>query len=218
MELERNQETEQELTQKNPEPSVLEEQIPAVPETQLEQALEALLFASGDSVPMVLIAQALCVDLPAVDKAAGRLTADYEQRDRGMQIVRIGDKLQMTTRSSWYPYIRRLFHSEMENVKLTETQLETLAIIAYRQPVTKMEIEEIRGVHSDAVVNRLAEYGLIEEKGRLKTPGRPVQFGTTESFMRYFNLSDLSQLPHMEEFTREQQEAGDTEETGAIPT
>ena len=211
------QETEQELTQKKPEPSVLEEEIAAVPETQIEQAMEALLFASGESVPMVLIAQALCVDLPAVEKAAKSLTADYEERNRGMQVIRIGDRLQMTTRPAWYPYVRRLFHSEMENVKLTETQLETLAIIAYRQPITKSEIEDIRGVHSDAVVNRLAEYGLIEEKGRLKTPGRPIQFGTTESFMRYFNLSDLSELPHMEEFTREQ-ENGDSEETGAIPT
>lgn len=105
----------------------------------------------------------------------------------------------MTSRPEYYPYIGRMFQAAAESISMTDTQLETLAIIAYRQPVTKLEIEEVRGVRSDAVVNRLVEYGLIEEKGRLKAPGRPIQFGTTDEFLKFFGLTDLQQLPHLKE-------------------
>lgn len=93
-------------------------------------------------------------------------------KKRGIRVIRVGRAYQMTSRPEYYPYIGQLYKSEAASIHLTDTQLEILAIIAYRQPITKMEIEEIRGVRSDAVVNRLMEYGLIEEKGRLKAPGR----------------------------------------------
>ena len=98
-----------------------------------------------------------------------------------------------------------MYKSEAASIHLTDTQLEILAIIAYRQPITKMEIEEIRGVRSDAVVNRLMEYGLIEEKGRLKAPGRPVQFGTTEEFLKFFGIEELKQMPHLAEAMEDKQ-------------
>ena len=121
------------------------------------------------------------------------------KKKRGIRIIPVGSRYQMTSRPEYYPYIGRMFQAAAESISMTDTQLETLAIIAYRQPVTKLEIEEVRGVRSDAVVNRLVEYGLIEEKGRLKAPGRPIQFGTTDEFLKFFGLTDLQQLPHLKE-------------------
>ncbi len=170
-----------------------------VPQELWEQVAEALLFSAGDSIALVHIAKTLGVDQRTAQDVIERLAAKYDGEKRGIRIVPVGSRYQMTSRPEYYPYIGRMFQAAAESISMTDTQLETLAIIAYRQPVTKLEIEEIRGVRSDAVVNRLVEYGLIEEKGRLKAPGRPIQFGTTDEFLKFFGLTDLQQLPHLKE-------------------
>ena len=178
-----------------------EEGYQPVPEEKWTQVTEALLFASGDSVPLALLARTLGTDPENARRVVEELAEAYDREERGMRIVRLEKAYQMTSRPVYYPYVGRMIHSALADVRLTETQLETLSIIAYRQPVTKIEIEQIRGVRSDAVVNRLVEYGLVEEKGRLRAPGRPILFGTTESFLRYFGLSDMKEMPHMAEVT-----------------
>ena len=170
-----------------------------VPQELWEQVAEALLFSAGDSIALVHIAKTLGVDQRTVQDVIERLAAKYDEEKRGIRIIPVGSRYQMTSRPEYYPYIGRMFQAAAESISMTDTQLETLAIIAYRQPVTKLEIEEVRGVRSDAVVNRLVEYGLIEEKGRLKAPGRPIQFGTTDEFLKFFGLTDLQQLPHLKE-------------------
>ncbi len=176
-----------------------EEGYQPVPEEKWTQVTEALLFASGDSVPLNLLAKTLGTDPENARRVVEELAAAYDADERGMRIVRLDKVYQMTSRPMYYPYVGRMIHSALADVKLTETQLETLSIIAYRQPVTKIEIEQIRGVRADAVVNRLVDYGLVEEKGRLKAPGRPILFGTTESFLRYFGMADMQEMPHMAE-------------------
>lgn len=170
-----------------------------VPQELWEQGAEALLFSAGDSIALVHIAKTLGVDQRTAQDVIERLAAKYDKEKRGIRIIPVGSRYQMTSRPEYYPYIGRMFQAAAESISMTDTQLETLAIIAYRQPVTKLEIEEVRGVRSDAVVNRLVEYGLIEEKGRLKAPGRPIQFGTTDEFLKFFGLTDLQQLPHLKE-------------------
>ncbi len=170
-----------------------------VPQELWEQVAEALLFSAGDSIALVHIAKTLGVDQRTAQDVIERLAAKYDKEKRGIRIIPVGSRYQMTSRPEYYPYIGRMFQAAAESIRMTDTQLETLAIIAYRQPVTKLEIEEVRGVRSDAVVNRLVEYGLIEEKGRLKAPGRPIQFGTTDEFLKFFGLTDLQQLPHLKE-------------------
>lgn len=170
-----------------------------VPQELWEQVAEALLFSAGDSIALVHIAKTLGVDQRTAQDVIERLAAKYDEEKRGIRIIPVGSRYQMTSRPEYYPYIGRMFQAAAESISMTDTQLETLAIIAYRQPVTKLEIEEVRGVRSDAVVNRLVEYGLIEEKGWLKAPGRPIQFGTTDEFLKFFGLTDLQQLPHLKE-------------------
>ncbi len=162
------------------------------------RVIEAMLFASGDPVSVESMGDALSISKDEVIRCCEALREEYEREERGMQILRLENTYQMTTRPAYYEEVRRLYRTE-EKAALSETQIETLAIIAYRQPVTKQEIEDIRGVRSDAVVNRLLEYGLIMEKGRKKAPGRPILFGTTPAFLRAFQLDSLKDLPHRNE-------------------
>ena len=122
-----------------------------------------------------------------------------------MQILELEGRYQMTTRPDYYEYVKVLYRS-VQKTELTDTQLETLAIVAYRQPVTKQEIEDIRGVRSEGVINRLLEFDLIQEVGRLKAPGRPILLGTTESFLRCFRLKSLKELPGLPEENAERME------------
>lgn len=193
------------LTQKKPEPPVREDAQP-VPEEIREQVAEALLFSAGDSVALVFIAKTLGISETQTQEIIEHLAAKYDQENRGIRIIRVGKEYQMTSRPDFYPYIGQMYASKAAQIRLTDTQLETLSIIAYRQPVTKVEVDDIRGVHSDAIVNRLLEYGLIEEQGRLKAPGRPIQFGTSKYFLEYFGLQDLSEMPHLAELQQTQAE------------
>ena len=118
----------------------------------------------------------------------------YEAQDRGIRIIELEQAFQMCTKKEIYEYLIRVAKQPRKYV-LTDVMLETLSIVAYKQPVTRLEIEKIRGVKSDHAVNRLIEYGLIEEVGRLDAPGHPILFGTTEEFLRRFSVQTLDELP-----------------------
>ena len=162
----------------------------------LEAMIEGILFTMGESVEAGALAQALEVEEAEVLAALGRLDASYQQENRGIQLIRLDGRYQLGTRRECYEPLIRMAARPRKPV-LTNTLLETLAIIAYRQPVTKMEIAHIRGVSSDHAVNRLVEYGLVCETGRLDVPGRPILFATTEEFLRRFQLTSTEELPNI---------------------
>ena len=160
----------------------------------VEKALEGILFAMGESVTVEVLAQALSVPEFQVEETIMKMQAKWEEEDRGVQIVKLGDAYQMCTSKDVYEYLVKIA-SQPKKYVMTDVLLETLSIIAYCQPITKAEIERIRGVSTDHAVNRLVEYELVEEVGRLDAPGRPMLFGTTEEFLRSFGVTSLSELP-----------------------
>ncbi len=173
--------------------------------------LESILFTMGQSVPLAVLAGALEQDEATTEKLLHSLMDDYEENGRGMRITQLEDRFQMCSSPDCYEYLIRVA-AEPKRFVLTDALMETLSIIAYRQPVTRSEIESIRGVNSDKAVNRLVEYELIEEVGRLNAPGRPILFGTTEGFLRHFGLKSLEELPQIgEELVEEFQEEAEEE-------
>ncbi|MCI8549919.1 MAG: SMC-Scp complex subunit ScpB [Lachnospiraceae bacterium] len=172
--------------------------------------LEAVLFAMGGSVDLKSLAESIGQDVETTGKLVRSLADDYETQGRGMKIIELEQAFQMCTRPEYYENLIRVTAQPKKYV-LTEVLLETLSIVAYKQPVTRQEIEKIRGVKSDHAVNKLIEYGLVEEVGRLNVPGRPLLFGTTEDFLRSFGVSSLEELPatspeQVEEFKAEAEE------------
>ena len=163
---------------------------------KLQGAIEAILFTMGDSVELEKIAAAIGHDEKTTRKLIHNMMDRYEDEDRGVRIIELDNAFQMCTKKEMYEYLIRVAKQPTRYV-LTDVLLETLSIIAYRQPVTKLEIEKIRGVKSDHAVNKLVEYGLVEETGRLDAPGRPILFGTTEEFLRRFSVHSLDELPSL---------------------
>ncbi len=161
-------------------------------------ALEAVLFAMGGSVPLSSLAQAIGMEEGYTAHLLEEMGRAYEEPSRGIRLLKLEDSYQLCTKKEHYTELIRVV-SEPKKPVLTEVLLETMAIIAYKQPVTKAEIEKIRGVSSDHAVNRLVDYGLVQEAGRLAAPGRPILFATTEEFLRYFGLSGLADLPGLPE-------------------
>ena len=159
-----------------------------------EKIIESVLFVSGEPVPIDKIAGCVNLDLSAARDLILRLSEKYEKDKRGMVIIEIDNSFQMCTNPEYFIYIKSLYEMPKRKV-LTQTLIETLAIIAYKQPITKSGIEEIRGVSADHSVNKLVEYNLVCERGRLNVPGRPILFGTTEEFLKYFGLKSLMHLP-----------------------
>ena len=190
----------------------------AAPETAPEQpddetvqaALEAILFAMGDAVPIDSIARALAISRDRAVQAADALADRCRQAGSGLVLNWYEDAVQLSTRPELYEYLIRIA-SEPKKPRLTPTLMETLSIIAFRQPVTRMEVENIRGVNSDFAINRLVSFDLVQEVGRKEVPGRPLLFGTTEQFLRSFGIRSLDDLPEadssrMEEFREEAEE------------
>ncbi len=170
---------------------------PTVNEKEQEAVIEAVLFTMGRSVELRQLAAAIGQDKGTAQKAVERLKARYDKnKNCGMQIIVLEDSYQMCTKSKYYENLIRVAATPKKQV-LTEVVLETLSIIAYKQPVTKLEIEKIRGVKSDHAVNRLVEYNLVYEVGRLDAPGRPALFATTEEFLRRFGVGSTDDLPSM---------------------
>ncbi len=158
--------------------------------------IEGILFAVGDPVKTQDLAEALGISTEEAEQAVQELARDCRDRERGIQVVSIGDGWQLCAHPDCSEALVRLT-SRPAKQTLTGVQRETLAIIAYRQPVTKAEIAKIRGVNSDHAVNKLIEYGLVCEVGRMEAPGRPILLGTTEEFLRRFGLSSTEDLPEL---------------------
>lgn len=161
---------------------------------KLEAAIEAILFTMGEAVELERIALALGHDEVTTRKIIHSMMDRYDEEDRGIKIIELENAYQLCTKASMYETLIKIAHIPKKHV-LTDVLLETLSIIAYKQPITKMEIEAIRGVKSDHAVNRLVEYNLVCEVGRLDVPGRPIVFGTTEDFLRNFGIQSLEDLP-----------------------
>ena len=161
---------------------------------KLQGIIEAILFTMGESVELGKIAAEIEHDENTTRKIIHNMMDRYEEDNRGIRIIELEDSFQMCTKKETYEYLIRIAKQPKRYV-LTEVLLETLSIVAYKQPVTKLEIEKIRGVKSDHAVNKLVEYGLVEEVGRMDAPGRPLLFGTTEEFLRRFSVQSLDELP-----------------------
>ena len=165
---------------------------------KLQSAIEAILFTMGDSVELEKLASAIGQDEGTTRKLIHNMMDKYGEEDRGIRIIEMDDAYQLCTKKEMYEYLIRIAKQPKRYV-LTDVLLETMSIIAYKQPVTKLEIEKIRGVKSDHAVNKLVEYGLVEETGRLDAPGRPLLFGTTEEFLRRFSVHSLDELPALDQ-------------------
>jgi segregation and condensation protein B len=166
--------------------------------TELEAVVESLLFIAGDAVPLASIAQTIELDKATTRAIILGLSDKYEGEKRGLRIIELGDSFQMCTAAECFEYIRNMYKSPQRQ-GLTQALLETLAIVAYKQPITRAQIEEIRGVSSDHAVAKLVEKRLICEVGRGDTAGRPILFGTSNEFLRYFGFKSLGELPLLEE-------------------
>lgn len=189
-------------------------------ESEIRAAVEAILFAAGDSVENERLAEALELDKQEMNDILKRMALRYEEADRGIRLVELSGAWQLCTKTEHYEELIRVVKQPKKTL-LTDVLLETLSIVAYKQPVTRLEVEKIRGVKSDHAVNKLVEYGLIEEVGRMDAPGRPILFGTTEEFLRRFGVNSVGELPQatpeqMEDFKEEaEEEAGLEPETSA---
>ena len=177
---------------------------------QYEAIIEGILFAMGESVELARLAEVLELELEQVRMILHKMIVRYEQEDRGIQIIEIEDAVQLCTKKELYEYLIKIAKQPKRHV-LTDVLLETLSIIAYKQPITKLEIEKIRGVSSAHSVNKLVEYNLDCELGRLDAPGRPLLFGTTEEFLRCFGVQSIEELPtlnqdQLEEFRQQAEE------------
>lgn len=165
-------------------------------DTTLEGALEALLFAMGDSVELSRLASAVGRTSSQTEKALRSLQERLSRPESGIQLLDLDNSWQLSTKKQYYGQLITLARHP-KKPQLTDVILETLSIIAYKQPVTKAQIEQIRGVSSEHAVNKLLEYDLIQELGRLNVPGRPILLGTTEKFLRYFGVESTDQLPEL---------------------
>lgn len=167
---------------------------------ELEAVIEAILFTMGEAVEVERIAAAVEHDEDTIRRLIRNMMTRYEEGDRGIRIIELDGSFQLCTKPEMYEYLIKVAHVPKKHV-LTDVMLETLSIIAYKQPITRLEIEKIRGVKCDHAVNKLIEYNLICEAGRLDAPGRPILFATTEEFLRYFGIESLEELPILNQET-----------------
>lgn len=177
---------------------------------QYEAIIEGILFTMGESVEIAKLAAALEVDETQVREIIKRMMERYEQEDRGIQLIEIENSVQLCTKKELYEYLIKIAKQPKRHV-MTDVLLETLSIIAYKQPITRLEIEKIRGVSCAHAVSKLVEYNLVCELGRLDAPGRPLLFGTTEEFLRSFGVQSIEELPvldadQLEEFRQQAEE------------
>lgn len=179
-------------------------------ENNKKATIEAILFAMGESVEISKIAEVIEEDIDTTKAILDEMMQDYKSSDRGITIVELENSIQLSTKTYLYDELIKVVKNDRKPV-LTDTVIETLSIIAYKQPITRTEIEKIRGVSCDHAVNKLLEFELIKELGRLNAPGKPLLFGTSEQFLRSFGVSSLSDLPipseeQLEEFKAQVEE------------
>jgi len=183
-------------------------QAEAIDARELKAILEAVLFVSPEPVPVArLVSIVGTVSKDEVVQALGILTHDLDQDGRGIQLVQVAGGYRLVTKQEYGPWLKRMDKAKAAQ-KLSRSALESLAIIAYKQPLVRSEIEEIRGVETSGVLRTLCERKLVRIVGRKDVPGRPIMYGTTKFFLEHFGLQDLSQLPPLREF----KELGDSEQ------
>lgn len=161
---------------------------------ELKAAVEAILFSSGTSVSLDRLAQALSISQQETKKLLNELCEDYSSQSRGIEIIRLNNSYQLVSKKAYASQVRTVMDLK-RNTPLSQAALEVLAVVAYNQPVTKAFVEQVRGVDCSGVIASLCTKDLIEEKGRLELPGRPLLYGTTENFLRCFSLSSIDELP-----------------------
>ena len=182
-----------------------------IPVENPEAVVEAVLFAMGNSVEYKKLADVLNMSIEETKQLLNDMKEKYNaDNNRGVSIVELGDSVQMCSKTEMYEHLVKVA-TVPKHFSLSDAALETLSIVAYKQPVTRLEIEKIRGVNCDHAINKLIEYGFISEIGRLDAPGRPLLFGTTEEFLRSFGVKSLEELPtitpdRLAEFTKEANE------------
>lgn len=164
--------------------------------------IESLLFASGEPLKLRDIAQIIECNLKYTEDLLNEMISNYTEVSRGIKLININNEYQLVTKADNSHYIQKLLKTNTRQ-SLSQASLEALAIIAYKQPVTRIYVDEIRGVKSDRAIISLQEKNLIKECGRLDAPGRPILYGTTEEFLRYFDLSNLEELPELDNFVEE---------------
>ncbi len=189
-------ETREDVTQEAPAGKDVGKTASAPDESKAEAVIEAILFTMGDTVEISKLAETVGCDVRTVKKILGKMEERYAAEDRGIMLTRFEDAVQLCTKPEMYDYLIRIAKNPRKIV-LTDTVIETLSIIAYKQPVTRLDVETIRGVNCDHAINKLLEYDLITELGRLDAPGRPILFGTTEQFLRCFGVRSLEELPEL---------------------
>ncbi len=166
--------------------------------------LEAVIFASSEPVTVKEMSTILELNYETVEQLLAELMAEYDDQQRGIQIKEVAEGFQFVTKPEYADYLEKL-KKVPRNAPLSQAALETLAIIAYKQPITRAEIETIRGVRVDSSLATLLERGLIEETGRKDGPGRPILYGTTKAFLKYFGLKNLDELPIVDDWILNQQ-------------
>ncbi len=181
-------------------------------ENKNKSILEAILFACGEPVETERIAQVMQLEQQEVDRLADLLAQEYDEKSAGFQLIRLNQKLQLCSRPEYFDYVRDILELK-RNTPLSQAAFEVLSVVAYNQPVTKSVIEQVRGVDCSGVIASLCEKGLIEEKGRLDLPGRPLLYGTTDDFLRCFSMRDLSDLPPLPEDPESSEETEDSKES-----
>ncbi len=172
---------------------------------EIKSIVEALLFVSGDAVPIKDISDIINVDETTLRRIVNQMTDSFTEDNRGIQIIEVNDCYQLCTKPEHFEYIEKLLKPQNRQ-GLSQASIETLSIVAYRQPITKSQIDYIRGVKSESCILTLIEKELIVEVGRMEGPGRPILYGTTSSFLKLFGLRSLGELPALKE---------PAEETGA---
>lgn len=162
----------------------------------LVSTLEAMLFAAGDPVEPTKLAEVLDIDIETIEKMLEHLGAQYDERNSGLMLIRVDNKYQICTREKYSDEVRKLMEIK-KNAPLSNAAFEVLAVIAYNKTVTRSFIEQVRGVDCSGPISSLVQKGLIEEKGRMDLPGRPLIYGTTDRFLRCFSLNSLEDLPDL---------------------
>lgn len=178
----------------------------------IKAAIEAILFANGSSVETKRIAQALEITEKQAEEYISALIDDYNSANRGITIIKLDEAYQMVSSKEYAPQIRTVMDLR-RNTPLSQAALEVLAVVAYNQPVTKAFVEQVRGVDCSGVIGSLTAKGLVEEKGRLELPGRPLLYGTTENFLRCFNINSIEELPPLPETENEEADKAEEETT-----
>lgn len=178
---------------------------------ELKSAIEALLFASGEPLSLYELSNHLEEKPKTIEIIIAEMTEAYEKiQTRGIKLISIKGNYQLVTKGENAEYVQKLLKKNKRQ-SLSQASIESLAIIAYKQPITRIDIDEIRGVKSESAIQRLIERDLIKEVGRLEVPGRPILYGTTDEFLRQFDLRDLKELPSLDLFGQDEEENTDFE-------